>query len=101
MSRAIIFIRNGDCNQVQASKMYSVPRQTLQRYLKKDEFTIPKLGQKTEMGIKSENELKKCLILCRKCGFGLTIHELGVLAFNFIERLAMTANNYDRVHHCA
>jgi hypothetical protein len=45
MSRAVISIRNGDWNQVQASKMYKVPLQTLQRYLKKDELTVSKLGR--------------------------------------------------------
>jgi hypothetical protein len=58
MSRAIISIRDGDCN-----------RQTLQRYLKKDEFTIPKLGRKPEMGIEAENELERYLILHQECGF--------------------------------
>jgi hypothetical protein len=38
-----------------ALKTYNVPRQTLQRYLKKDEITIPKLGRKPEMGIEAEN----------------------------------------------
>jgi hypothetical protein len=44
-------------NQAQPSKTYNVPRQTLQRYLKKDEFTIPKLGRKPEMGIEAEMNL--------------------------------------------
>jgi hypothetical protein len=87
MSRAVISIRNGDCNQVKASKMYNVPRQALQRYLKKYKFTVPKLGRKPEMGIDAENCLEKYFILCQKCGFGLTRHELRTLAFSFMESL--------------
>jgi hypothetical protein len=90
MSRAIISIRDGDCNQAQPTKAYNVPRQTLQRYLKKDEFTIPKLGRKSEMGIEAENELERYLILRQECGFGLTRHELRVLALNFMEKLGDT-----------
>jgi hypothetical protein len=84
----------------------------LQRYLKKDEFTIPKLGRKPEMGIEVDIELERYLIIRQECGFGLTRYELRVLAFNFLEKLgvthrfcdlffAMTADNYDCVHHCA
>jgi hypothetical protein len=32
MSRSVISITNRDCNQVQTTKIYYVPRQTLQRY---------------------------------------------------------------------
>jgi hypothetical protein len=63
-------------------KTYNVLCQILQRYLKKYEFTIQKLGRKTEMGIEAGNELERCLILRQECGFGLTRHELRVLAFN-------------------
>jgi hypothetical protein len=90
MSVASISIRNGDCNQVQPSKTYNVPRQILQRYLKKDEFTIPNLGRKPEMGIEAENELEKYFILRQEYGFGLTRHELRVFAFNFMEKLGVT-----------
>jgi hypothetical protein len=37
------------------SRAIIIPRQTLQRYLEKDEITIPKLGRKPEMGIEAEN----------------------------------------------
>jgi hypothetical protein len=84
----------------------------LQRYLKKDEFTIPKLGRKPEMGTEAENELERYLILRQKCGFGLTRHELRVFAFNLWKNLElltdsvicffeMTADNYDFAHRCA
>jgi hypothetical protein len=65
-------------------------RQTLQRYLKKYEFTIPKLGRKTEIGIEAENELERYLILRQECGFVLTRHELRVVAFNCTEKLGVT-----------
>jgi hypothetical protein len=68
---------------------YNVPRQTLQRYLKKDEFTIPKLGRKPEMGIEAENELERYLILRQECGFGLTRQELRALAFNLMKKLGV------------
>jgi hypothetical protein len=38
------------------------------------------------MVIEAEKELKKYLVLCQECGFGLTRHELRVLAFNFMEK---------------
>jgi hypothetical protein len=81
MYRAIISFKNGDCNQVQTSRTYNVPRQTLKRYLKKDKFTISKLGRSLEMGIEEENELEKYLIVRKECGFGLARHELRVHAF--------------------
>jgi hypothetical protein len=61
------------------------------------------------MGIEAENELERYLILRQECCFGLTRHELRVLAFNFMEKLgvihrfcdlfffAMTADNYNCV----
>jgi hypothetical protein len=41
------------------------------------------------MGLEAE-EFEKCLILRQECGFGLTRHELRVLAFNFMEKLGVT-----------
>jgi hypothetical protein len=100
MSRAVISIRNWDCNQVQASKMYNVSRQTLQRHFKKNEFTVPKLGRKPEMGIEAENDLKKYLLLRQECGFGLTKHELRALAFSFMEILGV-AHRFTRTKKMA
>jgi hypothetical protein len=70
MSRAIISIGDGDYNDVQPSETHNVPPQTLQRYLNKDEFTVPKLGRKPEMGIEAEHELGRYLIARQGCGFG-------------------------------
>lgn len=89
MSRAVMSVRNGDCSQSQASKVYNVPRQTLQRYLLKDELKVPKLGRKPEMGVEAENDLERYLILRQEFGFGLTRTELRCLAFDFMEKLGV------------
>jgi hypothetical protein len=92
--------------------MCSIQYQSLLVLLDPSYVTIPKLGRKPEMGIEAENEFGRYLILRQECGFGLTRHEIRVLAFNFMKKLgvthrfcdlffAMAADNYDHVHHCA
>ena len=66
-----------------------MPRQTLQRYLQKEDFTVPKLGRKTELGIEAEEELERYLILRQECGFVLTRAKLRNLAFDFLEKLGV------------
>jgi hypothetical protein len=52
------------------------------------------------MWIEPENDLEKYLILCQECGFGLTRHELRVLAFNFMESLGF-AHRFNRTQKMA
>ncbi|GFR21686.1 hypothetical protein TNCT_320671 [Trichonephila clavata] len=67
--------------------MYNVPRQTLQQYLLKNEFRVPKLDRKSDIGVEAEDDLEKYLILGQEYGFGLTRSELKNLAFDSIEKL--------------
>jgi hypothetical protein len=99
MSRAVMSLKNDDCSQLQASKIYNVPRQTLQRYLLKDEFKVPKLGRKLEMGVEAEDDLRY-LILRQEYGFGLKRTELRSLAFDFMEKLGVD-HRFNKVNKMA
>jgi hypothetical protein len=65
--------------------VYNVPRQTLQQYFKKGEFTITKFGRKPGVEIEAENVLDKYLILCQE----VDLESLSALAFSLMENLGV------------
>ena len=87
MERAVMAVRNGDCSQNHAAKVYGVPRQTLRRYLSTENTDSNggqsyKLGRKPELGQRAEVVLVNHIKKLSRHGFSLTRNDVRALAFN-------------------
>ena len=65
-----------------ASKMYSVPRNTLRRRVCSNE-NLPKFGQHTTFSLEVENQLVEHLLKLDAIGYGLTYKELRSLVYRY------------------
>jgi len=76
MCRAVRVVRSGDTGYLRASKYFSVPRGTLETYVKDisrspDELVNVHLGRKTVLPSEFENKLLEyCIIMDQRC-YGL------------------------------
>lgn len=90
MVRAIKAVRNKDVGLKKASKMFLVPRPTLQRLLRVDkppeEAALTKLGRKPIMSEELETELVEYLLIMESKFYGLTRQDVRRVAYQLCER---------------
>ena len=91
MKAAIEAIRNKEIGSYKASRVFSVPQTTLQRYVKdrkksSSETVKTKLGRKQVLPCEGENDLAEhCLLIERKF-FGLTMADVMRLTYQLAVR---------------
>jgi hypothetical protein len=91
MCRTVSVARCGDRGYLRASKYFSVPRGTLERYVKDishstEELVNVNLGRRTVLPSELENKLfVYCLIMDRRC-CGLTRQDMKRMAFQLAIR---------------
>lgn len=68
-----------------AATKYSIPKTTLFKQLKLNEFKIPKKGRYTVFNKEQEDQLEKYILDCCKSFYGITPNSLRKLAFRFAE----------------
>ncbi|CAK1597581.1 unnamed protein product [Parnassius mnemosyne] len=69
----------------QAATKYSVPKTTLFKQVKQNEFKMPKKGRYTVFNKEQEDQLEKYILNCCKSFYGITPSSLRRIAFRFAE----------------
>ncbi len=72
MQRAIVAVQKRECGTKLATQRYSVPRSTIQCYLKKEDVTTKPSGHGPILGVATELELGYYIKLMKSKPFGLT-----------------------------
>ncbi|XP_044761182.1 tigger transposable element-derived protein 6-like [Coccinella septempunctata] len=83
---AIEAVRNGSSVNG-ASKMYGIPRKTLERKIKNNISTTGRLGPDSMLGEANEIKLVQHIKKAQKYGFPMTSQDVRKLAYNFAEGL--------------
>lgn len=91
LERAIIAVRRHEMGTLKASKIFNVPRSTLQRSAKKIELNPSeaaqiKLGRKSVLGNNIENDLVHYILKTEAKFYGLTRKDLRRMAYNLALR---------------
>jgi hypothetical protein len=91
MKAATEVMRNKEVGSYKASRIFSIPQTTLERYIKdwqnsSSETVKTKLGKKHIFPCEAENDLSEhCLVMERKC-FGLTVADVMRLTYRLAVR---------------
>jgi hypothetical protein len=86
MCRAVKVVRSGGTEYLRASKHFSVPRGTLERYVKDttrspEELVYVDLGRRTVLPGELENKLLEYCIIMDQRYYGLTRQDIKCVAF--------------------
>jgi len=87
MCRAVRFVRSGDTDYLRASKYFSVPRGTLERYVKDtspspEELLNVHLGRRTVLPSEPENKFLEYFIIVDQRYYGLRRKDLKTRFFS-------------------
>jgi len=86
MCRAVKVVRSGGTDYLGASKQFSVPRGTLERYVKDtarspEELVFVDLGRRTVLPSELENKLLEYCIIVDQRYYGLRRQDIKCMAF--------------------
>ncbi|XP_044745210.1 chaetoglobosin A biosynthesis cluster protein C-like [Coccinella septempunctata] len=85
LRHALEELRNKKLTLSQAVIKYHVPKTTLLKQLKQNEFKIPKKGRSAVFNKEQEIQLEKYILDCCKSFYGVTPNSLRRIAFRFAE----------------
>lgn len=89
LTQAIEAVRTRNVSVRQASLEYGVPRKTLERRLKTENFTKGPMGPSSVFGIDHEKRLVRHILKMQEHCFPLTPKDLRSIAFYFAEQLGL------------
>lgn len=95
LRRAIEDVKTKKLTLGKAAAKYSVPKTTLFKQLKQEEFKTPKKGRYAVFNENLEQQLEKYIIDCCKSFYGITPKSLRRIAFQFAEANKLK-NNFNK-----
>ncbi|KAI4462013.1 helix-turn-helix psq domain [Holotrichia oblita] len=87
LKAAITSVKNGEMTIYSASKIYNIPRKTLERKYKKDNDKKGPMGPSSMLGEQNEQKLVTHIKTMQSKGLPLSIDDVRTIAFHFAERL--------------
>lgn len=89
LKNAMAEVRSGGMTVYRASFIYHIPRKTLERRLKQNNYTKGPMGPSSTFGADNEKRLSKHIKDMQSRGFPLTIDDLRRISFKFAEQLGI------------